>query len=178
MATKKQLEQPEVLPVGKRLQVFSIKSDANGATMWVKAGSAWVNRDGSMNVYLDMLPLDGRLHIREALSTISEADEVNKRAIRFGALEERHRADRCSSADYAELRILTQDMSVLLGPETLVQARRDAVARGGSFIAAAPDLLAALEALVEHESPLMKVGAVGERWGAAVTAIARARGGK
>lgn len=62
-----------MLATGKRYQVFSMKeqrdrsgSEQNG-TVWVKAGSAWVNRDGSMNVYLDVLPLDGRLHVREAL---------------------------------------------------------------------------------------------------------------
>lgn len=36
--------------------------------VWIKAGSAWVNRDGSVNVYLDVLPLDGKLHIREPLN--------------------------------------------------------------------------------------------------------------
>lgn len=51
----------------KRLQVFSIKDDGKGKSVWVKAGSAWKNRDGSINVYLDFLPLDGKLHIREAL---------------------------------------------------------------------------------------------------------------
>ena len=53
----------------KRLQVYSIRTERDGQgnnkTMWVKAGSAWVNRDGSINVYLDVLPLDGKLHIRE-----------------------------------------------------------------------------------------------------------------
>jgi hypothetical protein len=57
--------------MGKRYQVFSIKEtrEREGKTnsVWVKAGSAWVNRDGSLNVYLDVLPLDGRLHVREAL---------------------------------------------------------------------------------------------------------------
>jgi hypothetical protein len=61
-----------VLVTGKRYQVFSMKerTDKGGKerdTLWVKAGSAWVNRDGSLNVYLDVLPLDGRLHVREAL---------------------------------------------------------------------------------------------------------------
>ncbi len=55
---------------GKRLQVFSIKETTqnNGEkkTIWVKAGSAWMNRDGSLNIYLDVLPLDGKLHVREA----------------------------------------------------------------------------------------------------------------
>ncbi len=62
---------------GKRYQVFSIKErridekdkdkGVDRSTQWVKAGSAWVNRDGSINVYLDVLPLDGKLHVREAL---------------------------------------------------------------------------------------------------------------
>jgi hypothetical protein len=51
---------------GKRYTVFSIKSAKGGSAVWVRAGSAWVNRDGSMNVYLDVLPLDGKLHLREA----------------------------------------------------------------------------------------------------------------
>lgn len=54
----------------KRYQVFSIKETRDVAgkttTTWVKAGAAWINRDGSMNIYLDVLPLDGKLHIREA----------------------------------------------------------------------------------------------------------------
>jgi len=54
----------------KRYQVFSVKELVEGKdkkTVWVKAGSAWKNRDGSFNVYLDVLPLDGKLHVREAL---------------------------------------------------------------------------------------------------------------
>jgi len=51
---------------GKPLAVFSIREGKDG-TVWVRAGSAWRNRDGSMNVYLDVLPIDGKLHIREAL---------------------------------------------------------------------------------------------------------------
>lgn len=60
-----------MLVTGKRYTVFSIKETQSGkdgkerSTVWVKAGSAWINRDGSMNVYLDVLPLDGRLHVRE-----------------------------------------------------------------------------------------------------------------
>ncbi len=60
-----------MLVPGKKLQVFSIKELAEKndekKTVWVKAGMAWVNRDGSLNVYLDVLPLDGKLHVREAL---------------------------------------------------------------------------------------------------------------
>lgn len=52
---------------GKRYAVFSVrKPEKNGAAIWVRAGYAWANRDGSANVALDVLPLDGKLHIREA----------------------------------------------------------------------------------------------------------------
>lgn len=32
---------------------------------WNKVGVAFVNRDGSLNVKLDSLPIDGELHIRD-----------------------------------------------------------------------------------------------------------------
>ena len=48
----------------KRLAVFSIRKKSGGS-IWVRAGSAFVNRDGSLNLYLDVLPLDGTLHVRE-----------------------------------------------------------------------------------------------------------------
>jgi len=54
-----------VLTAGKRLAVFSIREN-KGGSVWVRAGSAFVNRDGSLNVLLDVLPLDGKLHVREA----------------------------------------------------------------------------------------------------------------
>ena len=54
-----------MLTIGKRLAVFSIR-EGKGGTVWVRAGSAFVNRDGSLNVLLDVLPLDGKLHVREA----------------------------------------------------------------------------------------------------------------
>lgn len=50
---------------GKRLAVFSIR-EGKGGSIWVRAGSAFVNKDGSLNVWLDVLPLDGKLHVREA----------------------------------------------------------------------------------------------------------------
>ena len=54
-----------MLTVGKRLAVFSIR-EGKGGSVWIRAGSAFVNRDGSLNVLLDVLPLDGKLHVREA----------------------------------------------------------------------------------------------------------------
>lgn len=55
------------MEIGKRYSVFSVrKQEKTGAAIWVRAGYAWANADGSANVTLDVLPLDGKLHIREA----------------------------------------------------------------------------------------------------------------
>ncbi len=67
---------------GKRLAVFSIR-EGKGGSVWVRAGSAFVNRDGSMNVLLDVLPLDGKLHVREA----GEKREAAGSAMRPSAVE-------------------------------------------------------------------------------------------
>lgn len=62
---------------GNRFTVFSIREgktrEGKVTSVWVRAGSAWLNRDGSINVYLDVLPLDGKLHIREALEKDKDA---------------------------------------------------------------------------------------------------------
>ena len=50
---------------GKVLAVFSIRAGRNGS-IWVRAGWAEANSDGSVNLHLDVLPLDGRLHVRES----------------------------------------------------------------------------------------------------------------
>lgn len=49
----------------RKMTVFSIKKTSGGGTFWSRAGSAFVNRDGSLNVYLDVLPMHGTLHLRE-----------------------------------------------------------------------------------------------------------------
>ena len=50
----------------RMLEVFTIV-DKEGfeRSFWVKVGACFPNRDGSLNVYLDALPLNGRLQIRE-----------------------------------------------------------------------------------------------------------------
>ena len=53
-----------MLEPGKRLNVFSIREGRSGS-IWVRAGSAFVNKDGSLNILLDVLPLDGKLHVRD-----------------------------------------------------------------------------------------------------------------
>ena len=37
----------------------------NGQARWVRVGVAFENRDGSVNVLLDAIPLSGRLQIRD-----------------------------------------------------------------------------------------------------------------
>lgn len=50
---------------GKRYSVFSIRTTKKHETIWVRSGFATVNPDDSMNVVLDVLPMEGQLHIRE-----------------------------------------------------------------------------------------------------------------
>ena len=60
-----------MLETGKRLVVFSIKPGRNGS-IWVRAGRALVNGDGTMTLDLDVLPLDGKLHVREVPERAAE----------------------------------------------------------------------------------------------------------
>jgi hypothetical protein len=50
---------------GKRKKVLCPVSGKDGKTYWLRMGSAFVNKDGSFNVYLDALPLNGKLQLRD-----------------------------------------------------------------------------------------------------------------
>ena len=65
-------EQQLLAPVvnGKKvLWVYNLiekeQRDGSKKTIWSKVGIAFVNRDGSLNVTLDQIPLNGKCHIRE-----------------------------------------------------------------------------------------------------------------
>jgi len=58
-----------------RKDVFVIRDGKNGDSFWTKVGAAFVNRDGSLNVLLDALPTDGKLHIRDAKAKQPEVAE-------------------------------------------------------------------------------------------------------
>lgn len=45
--------------------VFNIIASKDGKDRWVRIGHACINKDGSINAYLDVFPRDGRLQIRE-----------------------------------------------------------------------------------------------------------------
>lgn len=51
----------------ERLDVFTVReAQREGAKpFWCKIGSAYTNKDGSLSVYLDALPLNGKLQIRK-----------------------------------------------------------------------------------------------------------------
>ena len=47
----------------ERMNVFT-PIQHNGTTFWLRLGSAYRNKDGSINVYLDGLPTNGKLQLR------------------------------------------------------------------------------------------------------------------
>ncbi|PIR18301.1 MAG: hypothetical protein COV46_00465 [Deltaproteobacteria bacterium CG11_big_fil_rev_8_21_14_0_20_49_13] len=52
--------------MSQRKEVFHIRDLGDGKkSVWTKIGSAFVNKDGSINAILEALPVDGRLHIRD-----------------------------------------------------------------------------------------------------------------
>lgn len=53
------------MPV-KMKEVYAITERANQEkSYWARIGVAFVNRDDSLNVILDAVPVNGRLHIRD-----------------------------------------------------------------------------------------------------------------
>jgi hypothetical protein len=48
--------------------IYESKSDGRERSRWVRVGVAFENRDGSLNVLLDAVPLSGRLQIRSRSS--------------------------------------------------------------------------------------------------------------
>jgi hypothetical protein len=51
-------------PKNKRV-AYTIVERTEGKSYWVRVGTAFENRDGRLNVYLDAIPVNGRLQIRE-----------------------------------------------------------------------------------------------------------------
>lgn len=48
--------------------VFNIVEGKDGKSRWVRVGSAFVNKDGSINAFLDAYPRDGKIQIRDRKS--------------------------------------------------------------------------------------------------------------
>lgn len=51
---------------GKTKRVaYTVIERGEGKSFWLRVGTAFENRDGSLNVVLDAIPVNGRLQIRE-----------------------------------------------------------------------------------------------------------------
>jgi hypothetical protein len=59
----------------KMYGVFTIV-ERSEKSIWVRVGTAFVNKDSSFNVMLDALPVNGRLHIREIVTSAEAKDEA------------------------------------------------------------------------------------------------------
>jgi len=63
----------------QRLAVYVIREYTNSEgkpdSWWSRIGTAFVNKDGSLNVELDAVPVNGKLHIREE----QKRDDSNQR---------------------------------------------------------------------------------------------------
>ena len=42
-----------------------IEKDELEKAFWLRVGAAFENRDGSLNIFLDALPVNGKLHVRD-----------------------------------------------------------------------------------------------------------------
>lgn len=59
------MQDPKVTTAGNRKAVYTIIQREGHKPRWLRIGIAFVNRDGSYNVMLDALPVNGELHIRD-----------------------------------------------------------------------------------------------------------------
>jgi hypothetical protein len=55
--------------------IYETKTDGKERARWVRVGVAFDNRDGSVNVLLDAIPLSGRLQIRDRAEPQTEKEE-------------------------------------------------------------------------------------------------------
>jgi len=55
-------------------KVYTIRTDQQNRNWWRQIGVAWENADGSLNVILDALPLDGKLQIRDDPESLEQGN--------------------------------------------------------------------------------------------------------
>ena len=73
-------------PSKRRMDVFTTVEDTKGNVYFKNIGVAFENRDRSINVILDALPVNGKLHIRDARKkgTHDECGHVEKGVLSQG----------------------------------------------------------------------------------------------
>ena len=59
--------------------IFDFKTEGRERARWVRVGVAFDNKDGSLNLLLDALPLSGRLQVR-ARPVEAEGDSASQPA--------------------------------------------------------------------------------------------------
>ncbi len=55
--------------------VFNIIEGKDGKSRWVRVGSAFTNRDGSINAFLDVFPQEWKLQIRDRKKSNRNKDD-------------------------------------------------------------------------------------------------------
>ncbi|MFO0590483.1 MAG: hypothetical protein U0441_23275 [Polyangiaceae bacterium] len=50
---------------GSDRKIAFAMTERDDKTFWTRVGSAFVNKDGSINVFLEALPVSGRLQLRD-----------------------------------------------------------------------------------------------------------------
>ncbi len=55
--------------------VYVIIEGKDGRDIWQKIGTAFENRDGSLNIYLNCIPISGKLHVRDRANGGKEEGE-------------------------------------------------------------------------------------------------------
>jgi hypothetical protein len=48
-----------------RMKIVYVITERNGKSFWNRVGVAFVNHDGSLNVKLEAIPVNGEIHIRD-----------------------------------------------------------------------------------------------------------------
>ena len=64
----------------RRKKVLCPVQNKQGNTYWMRVGSAYINADGSTNIYLDAYPANGKLQIRDL-----DADDIERITRRNGS---------------------------------------------------------------------------------------------
>ncbi len=53
-------------PLNKSMKtVYTVIERGQGKSIWVRVGTGYTNRDGSLNLRLDAIPVNGMLQVRE-----------------------------------------------------------------------------------------------------------------
>jgi hypothetical protein len=69
-----------VMDAAEKRAIYTIIERKDGKSNWVRVGIGYVNRDGSITVKLDALPVNGVLQVREWEDPGMRALEARKRA--------------------------------------------------------------------------------------------------